>query len=156
MRKGFFKKKAALVVLLCLSFGASSCSSNDTNGNPTQTSSSIDQQFTLIGAWGMVSGTITDGNGKTTRYGAFPEGKYYEYELFYLDGSFQRLDTNGNELTRGVYTYNSATQVLRMKEDQYKYFTNATVTILSVTEINIFTDYETAGSATQYMVKVAW
>ena len=37
-----------------------------------------EEAFTIIGEWGMVSGTISDANGTTDRYEKHSSGAYYQ------------------------------------------------------------------------------
>ena len=109
--------------------------------------------FTLIGKWGMVSGTITDKNGNTTRYDEY-EGFYYQYLEFKASGSLVRTTNPDGTITQGVYSFNDATRGLSYKYDGDMYYLNAMVSVISPTEMNMTTDYGTAGRITQHFRKV--
>ena len=113
-----------------------------------------DAAFTIIGPWGMVSGTITNSDGTTNRYDSMGAGAYYEYMEFKTDGTLIRTSLPSQEKTYGVYTYNDATKSLSYKYDGDKYYYPATVNVISSTEMNVTTDWGSVGRMTQYFVKV--
>jgi hypothetical protein len=43
--------------------------------------------FSIIGEWGMVSGTISDADGTTDRYDKLSSGAYYQLLEFRTDGT---------------------------------------------------------------------
>lgn len=131
----------AVTALGLVSF--SSCTKDDAEG-----------QFSIIGPWGMVSGTITNSDGTTNRYDAMGAGSYYEYMEFKVDGTLIRTSLPSKEKTYGVYTYNDATKSLSYKYDGDKYYQPTTVNVISATEMNVTTDWGTVGRMTQYFVKV--
>ena len=90
-------KKYLSLSLFAIGLSLNACSSGSSN-SPTNDPGT----FTIVGKWGMVSGTTTDKNGATTRYPAHASGAYYQYETYYPDGTFVRNDISGGELTRGV------------------------------------------------------
>lgn len=113
-----------------------------------------DGVFSIIGPWGMVSGTITDSDGNTNRYDSMGAGQYYEYMEFKADGTLIRTSLPSLEKKYGVYTYNDASKSLSYKFDDEKYYQPATVNVISANEMNITTDWGSVGRMTQYFVKV--
>ena len=130
---------AAIAVLILLSAGTSSCSS---------------QEFTIVGKWGMVSGSITDSNGSTNRYGELSNGSYYQILEYKIDGTYIRTSFPSKDVSYGTYTYNDSNHDLKYKLDGDKYYTPATITIHSANQMTIFTDWGSVGSMTQYMKKI--
>ena len=110
--------------------------------------------FSIIGPWGMVSGTITDADGNTNRYDSMGAGQYYEYMEFKADGTLIRTSLPSQEKKYGVYTYNDAAKSLSYKFDGEKYYQPATVNVISAKEMNVTTDWGSVGRMTQYFVKV--
>lgn len=111
-------------------------------------------EFSIIGPWGMVSGTITSGDGITTRYESLGLGSYYEYLEFEVDGTLIRTSLPDKEKEYGVYTYNDASKSLSYKFDGDKYYQPATINVISATEMNMTTDWGSVGIMTQYFIKV--
>ena len=111
-------------------------------------------KFTIIGPWGMVSGTITDSDGTTTRYDAMSPGSYYEYMEFKADGTLIRTSMPSQEKKYGVYTYNESSSEMQYKFDGDKYYQPASVYVISATEMNLTTDWGSVGRMTQYFVRV--
>lgn len=111
-------------------------------------------QFSIIGPWGMVSGTITNSDGATNRYDAMGAGLYYEYMEFKVDGTLIRTSLPSQEKQYGVYTYNDASKALQYKYDGDKFYQPASVNVISATEMNVTTDWGSVGRMTQYFVKV--
>lgn len=109
--------------------------------------------FSLIGTWGMESGTITDKDGTTSRYDKLGQNEYYQYLEFRTDGSFVETALPSMKASYGTYSYNDATRRLQYKYDGDKYFVPASVNILSAKEIIINTDWGTVGSMTRHMIK---
>ena len=137
-----------LLPFLSLSLLTASC------GLQNPSNSSGDAQFTIIGKWGMVSGTITDGDGKTNRYGKLSDGSYYQTLEYLVDGSYIKTTFPDNKVSYGTYTYNNSNQSMQYKLDGDKYFVPARITIHSANEMTIFTDWGSVGSMTQYMTKI--
>jgi len=109
------------------------------------------EQFELIGKWGMISGTITNSDGTTDRYGELG-GIYYQTLEYKADGTFIRIASG--QTNYGTYTYNNSTQTMKYKLDGDRYYVNATITIHKAREITLFTDWGSVGSMTQYLVKI--
>lgn len=115
----------------------------------------MDGNFSIIGSWGMVSGTITDGDGTTKRYDRLGANTYYQTLEFRTDGTLIKTTYPDKSIKFGVYSYNDATKELPYKYDGDKYYYSATINIISVTEIIITTDYgPDLGKITQYMIKL--
>lgn len=110
--------------------------------------------FSIIGPWGMISGTITNSDGTTDRYDSMGIGDYYEYREYKPDGTLIWTKLPSQEKEYGVYTFNSATRKLTYKFDGAMIYSNATVNIISATEMNVTTDWGSFGMLTQYFVKV--
>ena len=102
----------------------------------------------------MVSGTITDKTGTTTRYDEFP-CSYYQYLEFKSSSSLEKTTLPDGKMTQGVYTFNDATRALTNKYDGDMYYYNATISVISPSEMNMTTDYGTAGKITQYFKKLS-
>ena len=109
--------------------------------------------FTLIGKWGMESGTITDKDGSTRRYENLGKGTYYQYLEYKVDGTLIKTTLPDGQKTYGVYTYNDASRELSYKYDGDLYYYPASINILSGKEMIITTDYGSLGRITQHMVK---
>ena len=136
----------SLLIIAALAFSLvsiSSCTKDDNTGD-----------FTIIGPWGMVSGTITGSDGTTNRYEPLGIGSYYEYMEFKVDGTVIRTSLPSKEKKYGVYTYNDASKSLSYKFDGDKYYQPATINVISATEMNMTTDWGSVGMMTQYFVKV--
>lgn len=140
--KMLFKKNFLSVILTLGMVSFISCNKD----NP--------DQFSIIGSWGMVSGTITDSNGATNRYDTMGYGSYYEYLEFRVDGSFIHTSLPDQEKTQGVYTYNDAGKTLSYKYDGDKFYLQATINVISATEMNMTTVWGSHGMTTQYFIKV--
>lgn len=135
-----YMKKTLIIVAIVL--GLCSCTSSDVGS------------FNIIGLWGLVSETITDGNGKTDRFDPLESGAFYEYFEFKADGTLVRTTVYNNKTVLGIYTYNDATRALSYKFDGNKYYFPAVVNVISAKEMNITTDGGSVGRMTQYFVKV--
>lgn len=114
---------------------------------------SKDSPFTLIGKWGMDSGTITDKDGSTERYG-LGKGSYYQYLEYKVDGTLVKTTLPDRNIVYGVYTFNNASRELSYKYDGDLYYYSASINVLSVKEMIITTDYGSNGRITQHMVKL--
>ena len=136
----------SLLIIAALAFSLVSVSSCTKDDNPGE--------FTIIGPWGMVSGTITNSDGTTNRYEPLGAGSYYEYMEFKVDGTVIRTSLPSKEKKYGVYTYNDASKSLSYKFDGDKYYQPATINVISATEMNMTTDWGSVGMMTQYFVKV--
>jgi hypothetical protein len=115
---------------------------------------SCTKEFTIIGKWGMISGTITNSDGSTDYYGSLGNGIYYQYLEFRQDGTLIRTALPDETIEYGVYTYNDADNSLSYKFNGQMYFSPATVNVLSNSEMNITTDYGSIGRITQYFEKI--
>lgn len=129
------------------------CSCRETNSNNTSNAND-DATFSIIGKWGMVSGTITNGDGATSRYSEHGDGYYYQILEYKLDGTFIKTPQPNGKSLYGTYTYNNADQSMKYKLDDEEYYVSASITIHSSVEMTIFTDWGSAGSMTQYMKKI--
>lgn len=134
-------KKLTFIVFAAISLILTACSKEDT-------------AFSIIGPWGMVSGTITNSDGTTNRYDSMGAGAYYEYREFKNDGTLILTTLPSQEKQYGVYTYNDATKSLSYKFDGDKYYQQAVVNVISNKEMNVTTDWGSVGRMTQYFVKV--
>lgn len=108
--------------------------------------------FTIIGTWGMVSGTISMSDGTTTRYEELSAGEYYEILEYKTDGTLVKTFSVEEY---GVYTFNNITNELSYKYDGEKYYRPATVQVIDYDEIIVTTDYGVdVGRITQYFVRL--
>lgn len=113
-----------------------------------------EEAFTIIGEWGMVSGTISDANGTTDRYDKHSSGAYYQLLKFRTDGTLIRTSMPDYLISYGVYTFNNVTNELSYKFDGNRYYFPATVQIVSADEMIITTDYgPNIGRSIQYFVR---
>lgn len=110
--------------------------------------------FTLIGKWGMESGTITDSDGTTKRYDNLGKGLYYQYIEYKVDGTLVKTTLPDKNIVYGVYTYNDASRELSYKYDGDLYYYPASINVLSSKEMIITTDFGHIGRITQHMVKL--
>ena len=140
--------KKLLFSFLFFSLLVASCNSNE----PVKSNEA--SQFTIIGKWGMVSGTITNEDGTTNRYGENNDGSYYQTLEYLVDGTFIKTTLPDKNVSYGTYTYNNSNQTMEYKLDGNKYYVSAYITIHSAKEMTIFTDYKDEGSITQYMKKI--
>ena len=110
--------------------------------------------FSIIGEWGMVSGTISNADGTTNRYNKLSSGGYYQILAFQTEGTLIRVTMPDYIKSYGVYTFNNVTNELSYKFDGNKYYFPATVQIINTDEMIITTDYGmNIGKSTQYFVK---
>ena len=117
--------------------------------------SSSPDSFSIIGKWGMRSGTITNPNGTTDRYADYGPGQYYQTIEYKVDGTYIETTMPNKNISYGTYTYNSSNQSLSYKLDTDQYYVTASVTIITATEMNVFTNWGASiGSVTQYFVKI--
>ena len=108
--------------------------------------------FSIIGTWGMVSGTISEGDGTTNRYEELSNGKYYEILEYKTDGTLVRI-SEGTEY--GVYTFNNITYELSYKFDGEKYYRPAIIQVIDYDEMIVTTDFGVnVGRITQYFVRI--
>ena len=113
-----------------------------------------EKDFSIIGEWGMVSGTISNADGTTNRYNKLSSGGYYQILEFQTEGTLIRITMPDYIKSYGVYTFNNVTNELSYKFDGNKYYFPATVQIINTDEMVITTDYGTnIGKSTQYFVK---
>ncbi len=113
-----------------------------------------EKDFSIIGEWGMVSGTISNADGTTIRYNKLSSGGYYQILEFQTEGTLIRITMPDYIKSYGVYTFNNVTNELSYKFDGNKYYFPATVQIINTDEMVITTDYGTnIGKSTQYFVK---
>lgn len=111
--------------------------------------------FSIIGEWGMVSGTISDADGTTDRYDKLSSGAYYQLMEFRTDGTLIRTYMPDYIRSYGVFTFNNVTNVLSYKYDGDRYYLRSNVQIVDADEMIITTDYgENIGRTTQYFVKI--
>ena len=111
--------------------------------------------FSIIGEWGMVSGTISDADGTTDRYDKLSSGAYYQLLEFRTDGTLIRTYMPDYIRSYGVFTFNNVTNVLSYKYDGDRYYLRSNVQIVDADEMMITTDYgENIGRTTQYFVKI--
>ena len=111
--------------------------------------------FTIIGEWGMVSGTIADGDGTTDRYEELPNGEFYQILQYKTDGTLIRTTLPDNKKSYGTYTFNSTTNALSYKYDGDRYYAPAEVQVIDYDEMVITTDYGiNIGRITQYCIRL--
>lgn len=115
-----------------------------------------DSTFTLIGTWGMDSGTITNGDGTTKRYDNLGGNTYYQYLEYKVDGTLIQTSLPNGTQKYGVYSYNDASRELSYKYDGDLYYYPASVNIISAKEMIITTDYGSSGRITQHMIKLSF
>ena len=137
-----------LLPFLAISLLTSSCGVSRSNFSDDAS------KFTIIGRWGMVSGTITNSDGNTNRYNPLGDGTFYEILEYKVDGSYVKTAFPDKTTSYGTYTYNNSNQSLQYKLDGDKYYVPAYITIYSANEMTIFTDWGSVGSMTQYMTKI--
>ena len=114
----------------------------------------IDSPFTIIGKWGMESGTITGRDGSTKRYENLGNGTYYQYIEYKVDGTLVQTILPDGKNIYGVYTYNDASRELSYKYDGDLYYYPASINVLSGKEMIITTDYGSSGRITQHMIRL--
>ena len=102
----------------------------------------------------MVSGTITESDGTTTRFDKLGKGEYYQYMEFKVDGTLIKTELPNLTQTYGVFTYNDETRSIAYKYDGYKYYVPGIISVISSKEMVFTTDYGNVGSSTQYFIKV--
>lgn len=137
------KKIIAVLFPLILAFPISGCSNEESA-----------ERFELLGKWGMVSGSITNSDGTTDRYGELGKGNYYQTLEYKADGTYIKVAMPSGPTSYGTYTYNNSNQTMKYKLDGDRYYTNATITIHKANKITLFTDWGSVGSMTQYLVKI--
>ena len=121
----------------------------------TSCSDEKEQPFSIIGEWGMVSGTISDADGTTDRYEKLPSGAYYQLMEFRTDGTLIRTYMPDYIRSYGVFTFNNVTNMLSYKYDGDRFYVRANVQIIDADEMIVTTDYGTSiGRITQYFVKI--
>ena len=112
-----------------------------------------DTTFTLVGKWGMISGTITESDGSVNRYPELGKNEYYQYLEFRADGSLIKTTMPDKKVYYGTYSYNDATRDLSYKYDGDKYYLMGSINIISAKEMILTTDYLSSGRITQHFVK---
>ena len=121
---------------------------SQSQSQPQPQSQSKAAVFTIVGTWGMVSGTITNSDGTTNRYDALSDGKFYQVIQYKIDGTYIKTTSAG--VSYGTYSYNDSNHSLKYKLDSDQYYAPAIVTVHSPYEMTIFTDWGSVGSMTQY------
>ena len=110
------------------------------------------RDFTIIGTWGMVSGEITDADGKITRYD--PIGTYYQFLEFKPYEQLIKTELPGRKEHTGRYYFNTVTGELMIKYDNMTYAPLTRLTIVSLDEIIIHTDYGSLGLISQRFIRI--
>lgn len=110
------------------------------------------RDFTIIGTWGMVSGEITDADGKMTRYE--PIGTYYQFLEFKPYEQIILTELPSRKEHTGRYYFNTVTGELMIKYDDMIYAPPTRLTIVSLNEIIIHTDYGTLGLISQKFIRI--
>ena len=136
-------KKHTVLALASLFFVPTSCASEPLP----------EEDFTIIGTWGMRSGSITDDDGTET-YPDFGKDNYYQIIEYKYDGTYKKTTMPGKAVSYGTYSYNDSKQTLMYKLNSDKYYVNAYVTVVSAREMTVLTDWGSIGSMTQYFVKL--
>ena len=148
MRHLTTKYLAFSAILLCLSL-ASSCDSvfglkTDKEGTPV-----------IVGSWGAISSSFTDGDGKVTNYPELPSGQYYFTLDFNEDGSYRQYSKSGSATT-GTWNYYPSTRSLRQYPDGEDYYIPSKVTMSGKNRMSIFTDFLSSGTATENFVRISY
>ena len=136
-------KKHTILAFASLLFVSASCASEPLP----------EGDFSIIGTWGMKSGSITDDSGTQT-YPDLGKNNYYQIIEYKYDGTYKKTTMPTNAVSYGTYSYNDSNQTLRYKLNSDKYYVNAYVTVVSAREMTVLTDWESIGSMTQYFVKL--
>ena len=113
-----------------------------------------EEVFTIIGKWGMVSGTISQPDGTTNRYDKLSSGGFYQIIEYQKDGTLIKTTFPDYIKSYGVYTFNNVTNELSYKFDGDRYYIPAIVQIINNDEMIITTNYgANIGKITQYFIK---
>ena len=113
-----------------------------------------EEAFTIIGKWGMVSGTISNPDGTTNRYDKLSSGNFYQTIEYQKDGTLIKITFPDYIKSYGIYTFNNVTNELSYKLDGDIYYCPAIVQIIDNDEMIITTNYGTnIGKITQYFIK---
>ena len=113
-----------------------------------------EEAFTIIGKWGMVSGTISNPDGTTNRYDKLSSGNFYQIIEFQKNGTLIKTTFPDYIKSYGIYTFNNITNELSYKFDGDRYYSPAIVQIIDNDEMVITTNYGTnIGRITQYFEK---
>lgn len=115
--------------------------------------SSCTKDFSIIGKWGLVSWTASNLSGDSSRYDPLESGDYYEYLEFKADGTLIMTSLPDNIKKNGTYSYNDATREMSYRYDGDAHYYQATVFVVSPTEMTLTTDVS-YGRWTQYFEKV--
>lgn len=119
----------------------------------TACSKTIDpRDFTIIGTWGMVSGEITKADEVITRYD--PIGSYYQFLEFKPHEQLIKTELPSRKEHTGRYYFNTVTGELMIKYDDMIYAPPTRLTIVSLNEIIIHTDYGTLGLISQKFIRI--
>ena len=110
--------------------------------------------FTIIGKWGMVSGSITEGDGSTKEYGSLGKDTYYQTLEFKPDGTLSKTIWPSGSISHGDYSFFEAGKILSYKFNGDEYYYSASIFVFSSREITITTDYGSAGHISQHFVKL--
>ena len=110
--------------------------------------------FSIIGKWGMVSGSITNKDGSVNRYGKLGSNIYYQYIEYKVDGTIIKTTEPDKKVSYGDYVYNEASKLLQYKFDGEQYYVNASINVVSSNEMTVTFDYGSAGRIIQYFFKL--
>lgn len=110
------------------------------------------RDFTIIGTWGMVSGEITNADGKMTRYE--PIGTYYQLLEFKPYENIILTELPNQKEHTGRYYFNTVTGELMIKYDEMIYAPLTRLTIVSLNEIIIHTDYGSNGLISKRFIRI--
>lgn len=138
------KRFALFIGIILLVCGFSSCAKEEIPAD----------NFSIIGKWAMVSGSIAQPDGIIERYSELGDNQYYQYLEFRVDGTYNRIFLPSRDSSLGVYVYNDANKTLKHKLNSQQYYVNATVNVLSPKEMIISSDYGSGGRVTKYLIKV--
>lgn len=149
------KKQFLLFSITTLFFGLTACETvgSSSSKNSTINSEQTPQTFSLLGKWGMISGTITDSDG-TKRYGELGKDTYYQYLEYKADGTYIKTTFPDLQEYYGTYVYNASNSAMQYKLDTENYYAPAIVTVHSPIEMTLYTDWGSIGNMSQYLKKI--
>lgn len=139
---------AVITILSCFSMAYSCNSLSDINTDKEETP-------VIVGSWGSISSSFTDGNGKVTNYPELSYGQYYFTLDFNEDGSYRQYSKTGNTIT-GSWRYNARTRDLQQYPDGEDYYIPSKVTMSGKNKMSIFTDYGSSGTATENFIRISY
>ena len=136
----------AILICLCLTSSCNSLSDLHTDKEETPA---------IVGSWGAISSSFTDGDGKVTNYPELTSGQYYFTLDFNEDGTYRQYSKTGNTIT-GTWKYTASTRDLRQYPDGEDYYIPSKVTMSGKNKMSIFTDYLSSGTVTENFVRISY